>query len=97
MDIPDFTVYINLKKPLDDHMLLEVPEDTLFSKECAWEKGSDILSLLEAILCRAELAAGYVGGGGLPDTQRAIKVVNKTWCFMNKINGQSKRVLNLCN
>lgn len=42
MDIPDFIVYINLKKPLDDHMLLEVPEDTLFSKECAWEKGSDI-------------------------------------------------------
>lgn len=46
MDIPDFIVYINLKKPLDDHMLLEVPEDTLFSKECAWEKGSDIFKFI---------------------------------------------------
>lgn len=71
-------VYINPRKSLDDHIVLEVPEDTLFTKECAWEKGGDISRVYWRLSFRPELTAGYVGGRGRPDTQRAVKVVNKT-------------------
>ena len=43
MGILELRVYINPGKLPDDHNLLEVPEDTLFTEECAWEMGNDIL------------------------------------------------------
>lgn len=43
MGILELIVYINPRKSPDGHILLEVSEDTLLTKEGDWELGNGIL------------------------------------------------------